>query len=62
MSYGNTGCIGGWMNNVYNYAQQVPITTETNYPYKGTSGSCKYVSGSGVVKATGYTNVAAKNP
>jgi C1A family cysteine protease len=62
LKYGNTGCIGGWMNNVYNYALNTPITVEAKYPYTARSGSCKYVSGTGVVKITGYTNVAAKNP
>ena len=50
------------MNNVYNYAKGTPITTEARYPYVKVKQSCRYSSGSGIAKLTGYTNVANMNP
>ena len=33
--YGNYGCSGGWMNNVFSYAMNTHLMNETTYPYTG---------------------------
>jgi cathepsin L len=33
-SYGNSGCGGGTMNNVFNYIKDNGVSTEQSYPYE----------------------------
>lgn len=51
-AYGNAGCGGGWYYWGWDYAAVTPIASEAAYPYKsgnfGITGTCKYVSGSGL--------------
>ena len=39
--YGNNGCGGGTGEQVYNYLLQNGLSYEYDYPYKGTTGTCK---------------------
>jgi histolysain len=43
-SYGNNGCEGGTGSAVYNYIAKYGVTTESNYPYTQSVGTCKSVS------------------
>jgi hypothetical protein len=39
------GCDGGFMYEVFQYAEKVPVELESAYPYKGVDGSCKAKGG-----------------
>jgi hypothetical protein len=34
-SFGNQGCNGGWTGFAYDYATDIRLTTEAQYPYTG---------------------------
>jgi len=63
-SWLNHGCNGGMMDLAFQYAEGHPIELEESYPYVASTGlfACKYKKDLGVVKATGYHDVAKKNP
>ena len=58
-SYGNEGCQGGLMDNVFNYIKDNGICLESDYGYKGVSGSCKKCTS--VTKVESYVDVSANN-
>eukprot|EP00352_Strombidinopsis_acuminata_P001260 CAMPEP_0176349180 /NCGR_PEP_ID=MMETSP0126-20121128/8457_1 /TAXON_ID=141414 ORGANISM="Strombidinopsis acuminatum, Strain SPMC142" /NCGR_SAMPLE_ID=MMETSP0126 /ASSEMBLY_ACC=CAM_ASM_000229 /LENGTH=158 /DNA_ID=CAMNT_0017698413 /DNA_START=264 /DNA_END=740 /DNA_ORIENTATION=- len=61
-SYGNLGCMGGLMDSAFDYAKDVAIDLESDYPYAGWSfGGCKLTK-EGVVKAASYADVPANDP
>ena len=39
--FGSAGCQGGWMDDVFSYAQKYSIATEAEYPYKAKNGKCQ---------------------
>ncbi|TPP63785.1 Secreted cathepsin L 1 [Fasciola gigantica] len=52
--YGNQGCGGGYMEHAYEYLKSSGLETESAYPYEARDGECRYESGHGVAKVTGY--------
>jgi C1A family cysteine protease len=61
-SYGNAGCGGGLMTNVYNYLKYYKMMQESSYRYVGYLQSCKYNSAVGVFNTRGYVNLPANDP
>lgn len=61
-SYGNHGCNGGWPSSALNYVKDHGLATESEYPYKAATGSCKKNGGSfkisSYVSASGCTGLA----
>ena len=59
------GCSGGWYFWAWDYMKTHSLATEANYPYvsgNGVTYGCNTTSASkGVVKVTGYTQVAASS-
>ncbi len=54
----DAGCNGGLMTNAYKYVMEAGgLETETDYPYKGTDGKCKYDSNKIAAKVTNFTNI-----
>ncbi|KAF8008061.1 hypothetical protein BT93_K1900 [Corymbia citriodora subsp. variegata] len=52
------GCEGGWMDSAFQFVEKHGLTTETNYPYKGTDGKCNTKSESNrAVIIKGYEDV-----
>ncbi|KAF8031060.1 hypothetical protein BT93_D0293 [Corymbia citriodora subsp. variegata] len=60
---GNNGCNGGWMDTAFEYIiQNGGITSETNYSYRATDGTCNTVAASSIVATiTGYEDVPTNN-
>lgn len=54
---GNAGCGGGEMDAAFQYAEGAPLETESSYPYKAQSGTCKASEAQGKVKVTSYHDV-----
>jgi hypothetical protein len=55
------GCYGGWYYWAWEYTKNAPVELGSDYPYtsaQGVTGSCLYNSSKGVVKSTGYNQVA----
>jgi len=61
-SYGNQGCNGGLMDDAFKYTRDKGIMKESDYPYAGKVGTCKYNSSKVVFKNRAYTDVAVNNP
>ncbi|XP_039160010.1 senescence-specific cysteine protease SAG39-like [Eucalyptus grandis] len=56
------GCEGGWMDSAFQFVEKHGLTTETNYPYKGTDGKCNVKSESNrAVIIKGYEDVPANS-
>ncbi|XP_035530682.1 cathepsin L.1 [Morone saxatilis] len=56
--YGNMGCMGGLMDNAFQYIQaNGGIDTEDSYPYEAEDGQCRYNPDSIGAKCTGYVDV-----
>ena len=53
----NGGCNGGDMYAAMVYAKSNAVETESDYPYTGRDGTCKYNSAKGVVKAISASRV-----
>ncbi|KAI4333518.1 hypothetical protein L6164_018312 [Bauhinia variegata] len=61
-SNGNQGCGGGLMDNAFKFVQQNGLTTEANYPYQGTDGTCNNnKEASSAAKINGYEDVPANS-
>nr|DAD24825.1 TPA_asm: hypothetical protein HUJ06_026289 [Nelumbo nucifera] len=60
---GDYGCEGGFMDNAFQFIQHNGgLTTEANYPYKQTDGTCdKRKSALSAAKISGYEDVPANN-
>jgi len=48
------------MDNAFKFAETTAIDTEAQYPYKGSDGTCKTITGG--VKLTSYTDVTVNDP
>lgn len=60
--HGNHGCLGGLMDNAFEYAEKTPLETEAEYPYQGFDlHGCEYKSGKGVVGVKTFTDVTPSN-
>jgi xylem cysteine proteinase len=60
-SYGNQGCNGGLMDDAFQYVEAKGIMKESDYSYKGKTGTCKWNSSKVVFKTTGYSDVTANS-
>jgi C1A family cysteine protease len=61
---GNLGCMGGMMDNAFEWTKTNPLETEEQYPYKGWLGEiagCKTEASLGKVSATSYVDVTPSN-
>lgn len=59
----NYGCSGGWMDTAFDYIiQNGGISSETNYPYDASDGTCNaHMASLSVAKIVGYEDVPANN-
>jgi cathepsin L len=55
--YGNGACEGGLTHSAYDYIQDNGIMSESDYPYEGQQGSCRFDSSKSVTKISGYQDV-----
>ncbi|KAH9547788.1 hypothetical protein CY35_11G054400 [Sphagnum magellanicum] len=54
----DAGCGGGLMTNAYNYVMEAGgLESESDYPYKGSNGKCRYDSNKIAAKVTNFTNI-----
>jgi C1A family cysteine protease len=58
----NNGCNGGDMGLAFDYLKKYKIEKETDYPYTGRDGTCKYSATKGVINTRGHVNVKANSP
>lgn len=59
---GNEGCNGGYMDKAFDFINSNGLTTETDYPYKGTDCTCnKDKERDHVVEISGHEKVPANN-
>ncbi|XP_041810502.1 cathepsin L.1 [Chelmon rostratus] len=57
--YGNMGCMGGLMDNAFNYIQaNGGVDTEDSYPYEALDGQCRFKPDAVAAKCTGYVDVS----
>lgn len=54
----NSGCDGGDQSVAFKYAKNSAIMKESDYPYKGKDGSCKYSKSKGQVLVKSITTIA----
>ena len=45
------------MDQAFQYIEQNPLETESDYPYTAVDGTCKYVTSKGVGKVAGFQDV-----
>lgn len=61
-TFGNYGCYGGWMSQVFDYVKIKGITIEENYPernetfWEGKTGSCRQQKGEFRIRGYAYTS------
>merc|ERR1712070_95532 len=60
-STANSGCNGGLMDLAFKYIETAPLETESDYPYTGRAGTCKYTKSKGVGNVVGFEDVAPKS-
>lgn len=58
---GNEGCNGGWMDQAFQYVENVPIEPEDVYPYEAYDDTCRADSSKGVGKVTSFVDVTPNN-
>ncbi|EWS74453.1 papain family cysteine protease (macronuclear) [Tetrahymena thermophila SB210] len=58
----NYGCGGGWMDNAFEYIEESPLTTNSNYPYVAVDQACNSTEIYGVLYSlSNYTDVESGN-
>ena len=62
VAWGNNGCSGGLVEYAYRYAEENPLESEQDYPYKATNQKCQYVEGRGNVKVVSFHEVERFSP
>lgn len=58
---GTGGCSGSTQPLAFNYTETAGITTETNYPYRGSTGTCQTAKIKPVAQNTGYVQLPTNN-
>lgn len=54
----DAGCNGGFMTNAYQYVEAAGgLELESDYPYEGRDGKCKFDSNKVAVKVSNFTNI-----
>lgn len=53
----NAGCNGGVMQYAYDYIIEQGIERETDYPYEGADGTCRYDASKTVTRLSSYVNI-----
>ncbi|KAI4874694.1 hypothetical protein NFI96_021607 [Prochilodus magdalenae] len=57
-SFGNEGCMGGWMNQAFEYVKENGgLDTEQSYPYEGVDGKCRYNPATVGATCTGFVDI-----
>jgi len=54
----NSGCNGGLMDYAFKYIESNPLMLESQYPYKGREGTCKFVQADGKGKVKSFKDVS----
>jgi hypothetical protein len=50
------------MDYAFQYAETDALESESDYPYKGKTGTCSLTEGEGLVTVTGFVDVASNDP
>merc|ERR1712087_924824 len=58
---GTGGCAGSTQPLAFNYTESAGITTESDYPYQGTTGTCQTSKIKPVAQNTGYVQLPTNN-
>jgi len=56
----DSGCNGGLMVNALNYTSVEGLMTETDYPYKGSAGTCRYDASKATYRTTSFVAIEKK--
>ena len=49
------------MDNAFQYIEKNPLESESDYPYTGVDGTCKYVTSKGVGKVSSFVDVTSNS-
>lgn len=58
-SHGNTGCVGGWAHDAFQYIQDNGgIESDETYPYDGVDNTCKYNPTNSITTVNGFEMIS----